>query len=164
MLWKYFKLFLFLNLSLITSCVSPRLWIVSRTDNDGIIGYQNYNPKSDGGKRISELVHCKNHTMTSNPIKQGYAHPTVYQSYNSGYGMTTIYPVDGGSYEWAEYHYRCNSKFSENTNEIFISSRASMNSKLTENEAKMICEEMYNKGELVVGMTIKDCESRLANK
>lgn len=94
----------------LSSCATPRIWIISQQQDSGVIGYQNYDPKTDKGGKISRLVHCIDHNLIANPIKHGYSQPSTYQAYNNGYGMTTIYPLDGGAYQWREYHYTCNKK------------------------------------------------------
>ena len=91
-------------------CASPRVWVMSQFDGGGVIGYQNYAPSSDNGRRIFKLLQCADHKMTYNTVKQGYSAPTTYQAYNYGYGMTSVVPLDGGAYEWGEYHYTCNKR------------------------------------------------------
>lgn len=106
LMWN--KVLIFIWFLFLLSCATPRAWVISQYDGGGAIGYQNYNPASDGGQLISNLLQCIDHKRTWNGIKQGYATPTTYQAYSNGYGSATVVPLDGGAYEWAEYHYQCN--------------------------------------------------------
>lgn len=140
---RYLLLVIFL-----VGCASPRVWIISQDDVGGVIGYQNYDPSTDKGIRIKQLLQCVDHRMTSNPIKQGYSAPTMYHAYSNGYGLTTVYPLDGGTYEWAEYHYRCNSRYTGSKPQSFEG-------------CKLNCVYMKNKGELASFMTVEECVTRM---
>lgn len=85
-------------------CASSRVWVLSRNSDSGIIAYENYNPKSDGGKRLKDLIPCENYRITDNPIYR-------ISNGNSGYyyGGGIIVPLDGGYTERAELHYVCES-------------------------------------------------------
>ncbi len=94
--------FVFLSL-LLASCASTKVWVQSRGQNSGVIGYQNYNPRKDNGKSISDLVPCPIHDMTWNgPKTQVTGAPTYYIN---NLGMMT--PLDSGITTWHEYHYQC---------------------------------------------------------
>ena len=89
-------------------CASPRLWVVRRDEISGVIAYQNYDPKSDNGARISNLIPCYPFKMIGNPIYGKNVAPTLYgyNSYGNGSGGYA-YALDGGYIETAEFHYEC---------------------------------------------------------
>lgn len=87
----------------ITGCASPNVWVQARTPNAGIIGYQNYNPRSDNGKRIEDLIPCQNgHRMTLNTQRSQATGAVGYMKFDD-----MILPTDSGVVNWAEYHYEC---------------------------------------------------------
>lgn len=137
---KYLTLFLALNF---LGCATARTWVISEYKDGGVIGYENYNPSQDGGAKILKKIKCLDHKMTSNPIMRGYAQPSAYQAYSSG----LIIPLDGGQYEWREYHYTCNIK--NKTTKSYSSDSSSYCSKS--------CEDMYSRGELINGLTVESC-------
>ncbi|MCM2353975.1 MAG: hypothetical protein NDI63_10210 [Pseudobdellovibrio sp.] len=148
---------LFICLFFLSGCATARVWVISQDEGGGVIGYQNYNSASDNGIKIKQLLQCLDHKMTYNPIRQGYSAPTAYQAYNNGYGFTTIYPLDGGSYEWGEYHYRCLSKISSSVQSITPESPSL-------NECKKTCEGMKSRRELAYWLTISDCVKKICER
>jgi len=150
------KTILLMTTSLLTfGCATPRAWVISQYKGGGIIGYQNYNPANDNGIKIKKLLQCQDHRMTSNPLKTGYIPPSAYQAYNNGYGMTTVYPLDGGYYEWREYHYTCN--------DSRLYKSESQNNEISADDCKKSCEDMKVNGELVYWMSITECIRRLCD-
>ncbi|MFN3698184.1 MAG: hypothetical protein ACK4VO_12165 [Pseudobdellovibrio sp.] len=129
-------------------CASPRVWVISQDSSGGVIGYQNYDPQSDGGHRIKKLLQCQNHKLISNPLKTGYSAPTIYQAYNSGYGLTTVYPIDGGSYEWREYYYQC------------LSNNYSHETTLTEDACVDRCKQLIVTRIIPYWISISQCVER----
>lgn len=85
---------------LLQACASPQVWVQEVTPNGGVIGYQSYDPRSDGQARINALVHCKNHTMVWSGLKSANTAP--------GYAFigNMMVPV-ANTVQWAEYHYVC---------------------------------------------------------
>ena len=97
------KLICVVCLLLLQACASPRAWVQEVTPNGGIIGYQNYDPRSDNQARINALVHCRNHTMVWSGLKSRSSPPGYVVVEN------VIVPISG-DVQWAEYHYVCNSE------------------------------------------------------
>lgn len=98
-----FPTFLCLTLTLL-GCATPRVWVLKQDYDAGIIAYENYDPKSDGGKRIRNLIPCDSYRMTANPINRMSNGTSGYY-----YGGGMIVPLDGGYTERAEFHYSCTS-------------------------------------------------------
>lgn len=91
-----------LSFLFLSACASPRVWLSKDDGDTGIVSYENYDPSSDGGKRISNLIPCRNFKMTANPIYRSVGP-------NQGYSMVgnTAVAWGGEVSERAEYHYRC---------------------------------------------------------
>lgn len=81
---------------------NPKVWVLSQSENAGVIAYEDYDSKSDGGMRINSLVHCPNFKMVANPIyNSSYNPPSYYVSSNF------ITPIGGGYNQRGEFHYKC---------------------------------------------------------
>ena len=103
-------------LILLFSGCSTRVWVQEKTPSTGIIGYQNYDPRSDGGKKITDLVHCSgSHKMTLNRIRTNTTGAITYMIKDE-----LVIPLDDGITKWAEYHYECND-YAEDNNEAVVS-------------------------------------------
>jgi len=149
-------IFLFLMCALVASCATPNVWVASKTQNSGVIAYQNYNPASDGGRRIEALIPCRNHVMTWNGQK---SQSTVAATYFIGENY--IAPIDDGVRSWVEYHYKCLN--STSTSNSADSSGTRIGNKLIVLDFKTCkdsCELSEENGELRRGENVSSCISK----
>ena len=95
------KVVILLLFFILPCCASPNVWVQEVTPRGGVIGYQNYDPRSDNQARINALVHCRDHTMTWSGLKSAAGAPGYLLMNNM------LVPISGDT-QWAEYHYSCN--------------------------------------------------------
>lgn len=84
----------------IHGCATPRAWVQVVTPTGGVIGYQNYDPATDGNARINALIRCPSHRMVWSGLRSSATVPAYYMSNNF------IVPLSE-NVQWAEYHYEC---------------------------------------------------------
>lgn len=93
---------LLVGLVILSGCTTPRVWLSKNDGSTGVVSYENYDPKSDRGKRFNDVIPCASYQVTANPIYR-------LNNGNQGYYVSNnlAVPLGDGYTERGELHYSC---------------------------------------------------------